>query len=78
MPATHAARRLAPSVGSAAATTVVGFAGLLLAQHPGLWSMGFTASVGIGIIALSCLLFLPSLADLLALLRTHRHPASHC
>lgn len=75
MPATHAARRLAASVGSAAATTVVGFAGLLLAHHPGLWSMGFTASVGIGIIALSCLLFLPSLADLLTLLRTLRQPA---
>jgi hypothetical protein len=70
--AAHAARRLAASVGSAAATTVVGFAGLLLARHPGLWSMGFTASVGIGMTVLSCLLFLPSLADLLAVLRRRR------
>lgn len=72
MTATSAARRLAASVGSAAATTVVGFAGLLLARHPGLWSMGFTASVGIGIIALSCLLFLPSFADLLTLVARRR------
>lgn len=70
--AAHAARRLAASVGSAAATTVVGFTGLLLARHPGLWSMGFTASVGIGITVLSCLLFLPSMADFLALLRGRR------
>ncbi|MBZ5581947.1 MAG: MMPL family transporter [Acidobacteriia bacterium] len=63
LPARHAARKLAAAVGSAAATTAVGFAGLLLARHPGLWSMGFTASIGIAATAASCVLVLPSLAD---------------
>ena len=70
LPARHAARKLAAAVGSAAATTAVGFAGLLLARHPGLWSMGFTASVGIAATAASCVLFLPSLADFIALSRS--------
>ena len=69
LPARHAARKLAAAVGSAAATTAVGFAGLLLARHPGLWSMGFTASVGIAATAFSCVVFLPSLADFIALSR---------
>lgn len=72
MTATHAAGNLAASVGSAAVTTLVGFAGLLLARHPGLWSMGFAATLGIGVIASSCLLFLPSMVDLLAFLRRGR------
>lgn len=71
LPARHAARKLARAVGSAAATTAVGFAGLLLARHPGLWSMGLTASVGIAVTAASCVLFLPHLADFIALLRAH-------
>ncbi len=70
LPARHAARKLARAVGSAAATTAVGFAGLLLARHPGLWSMGLTASVGIAVTAVSCVLFLPSLADFITLVRT--------
>jgi predicted RND superfamily exporter protein len=69
LPARHAARKLAAAVGSAAATTAVGFAGLLLARHPGLWSMGFTASVGIATTAASCVIFLPALADFTALSR---------
>ena len=69
LPARHAARKLAAAVGSAAATTAVGFAGLLLARHPGLWSMGFTASVGIAATATSCVVFLPALADFMALSR---------
>ncbi len=73
--ATLAARNLAGAIGSAAATTVVGFAGLLLAGHPGLWSMGFTAAVGIGVIAVSCLFFLPAFADLVELLCGQRQIA---
>jgi predicted RND superfamily exporter protein len=70
--ATQAVRRLAASVGSAAATTAVGFAGLLFARHPGLWSMGFTASLGIGYTILSCLIFLPAFSDLLRAARRLR------
>jgi hypothetical protein len=73
--ATLAARNLAGAIGSAAATTVVGFAGLLLAGHPGLWSMGFTAAVGIGVIALSCLFFLPAFTDLVEQLSGQRKTA---
>jgi len=73
--ATLAARNLAGAMGSAAATTVVGFAGLLLAGHPGLWSMGFTAAVGIGVIALSCLFFLPAFTDLVEQLSGKRKTA---
>ncbi len=78
LPARQAARKLAAAVGSAAATTAVGFAGLLLARHPGLWSMGFTASVGIAATAISCVVFLPSLADFIALgVARLRGPGEH-
>jgi uncharacterized protein len=69
LPAQNAARKLAGAVGSAAATTAVGFAGLLLARHPGLWSMGFTACVGILSAAVSSVLFLPFLSDFARLLK---------
>ncbi len=72
IPATRAVWRLAPSVGSAAATTAGGFAGLLIARHPGLWSMGFTGGVGITLTVASCLIFLPAFADLGVLWKERR------
>ncbi len=76
VPATRAVWRLAPSVGSAAATTAGGFAGLLIARHPGLWSMGFTGGVGIALTVASCLIFLPAFADLGVLWKERRRGAA--
>ncbi len=51
------------SVGSL--TTMLGFAGLLLTNHPGLTSIGVLAVVGIGLTLMSALIYLPSLVQLL-------------
>jgi predicted RND superfamily exporter protein len=42
-------------------TTMLGFAGLLFTNHPGLRSLGEMATIGIGMTLLSALLFLPAL-----------------
>jgi predicted RND superfamily exporter protein len=42
-------------------TTMLGFAGLLLTNHPGLRSLGEMATIGIGMTLLSALTFLPAL-----------------
>ncbi len=46
-------------------TTMLGFAGLLLTNHPGLTSIGILAVVGIGLTLFSALTYLPSLVQLL-------------
>ena len=46
-------------------TTMLGFAGLLLTNHPGLTSIGVLAVVGIGLTLFSALTYLPSLVQLL-------------
>lgn len=46
-------------------TTMLGFAGLLFTNHPGLQSLGVMAVVGIGMTLLSALIFLPSLVQVL-------------
>lgn len=44
-------------------TTMLGFAGLLLTSHPGLYSIGLLAVIGIGMTLLSGLTFLPALVQ---------------
>lgn len=44
-------------------TTLLGFAGLLLTSHPGLFSIGLLAVIGIGMTLLSGLTFLPALVQ---------------
>ena len=46
-------------------TTMLGFAGLLLTNHPGLTSIGVLAVVGIGLTLFSALTYLPALVQLL-------------
>lgn len=46
-------------------TTMLGFAGLLLTQHPGLNSIGVLAVTGIGLTLFSALTYLPSLVQIL-------------
>lgn len=46
-------------------TTMLGFAGLLFTNHPGLQSIGIMAVVGIGMTLLSALTFLPSMVQFL-------------
>ncbi|MEX1063286.1 MAG: MMPL family transporter [Balneolaceae bacterium] len=46
-------------------TTMLGFAGLLFTNHPGLQSIGIMAVLGIGMTLLSALTFLPSLVQIL-------------
>jgi predicted RND superfamily exporter protein len=51
------------SVGSI--TTMLGFAGLLFTVHPGLYSIGLIAVIGIGMTLLSAVTFLPALVQIL-------------
>jgi hypothetical protein len=51
------------SIGSI--TTMLGFAGLLLTSHPGLFSIGLMAVIGIGMTLLTALIFLPALVQFL-------------
>ncbi len=51
------------SIGSL--TTMMGFAGLLFTNHPGLQSIGIMAVVGIGMTLISALTFLPSMVQYL-------------
>ncbi|MCC5926316.1 MAG: MMPL family transporter [Bacteroidetes bacterium] len=51
------------SVGSI--TTMMGFAGLLFTTHPGLFSIGLLALIGIGMTLLSAITFLPALIQFL-------------
>jgi predicted RND superfamily exporter protein len=51
------------SIGSL--TTMMGFAGLLFTNHPGLQSIGIMAVVGIGMTLISALTFLPSIVQYL-------------
>ena len=51
------------SIGSL--TTMLGFAGLLFTQHPGLQSIGVMAVLGIGMTLLSALVLLPSVLQIL-------------
>jgi uncharacterized protein len=51
------------SIGSL--TTMLGFSGLLFTSHPGLYSIGFMATVGIGMTWLTSVAFLPALIQLL-------------
>ncbi|HEX6982773.1 MAG TPA: MMPL family transporter [Balneolaceae bacterium] len=44
-----------------AVTTMLGFAGLIFTNHPGLQSLGLIATIGIGMILLAALTFLPAL-----------------
>ena len=46
-------------------TTMMGFAGLLFTNHPGLQSIGVMAVVGIGMTLLTALTFLPSIVQVL-------------
>ncbi|PKD45080.1 efflux RND transporter permease subunit [Rhodohalobacter barkolensis] len=46
-------------------TTMMGFAGLLFTNHPGLQSIGIMAVVGIGMTLLSALTFLPAMVQFL-------------
>ncbi|MEX0770882.1 MAG: MMPL family transporter [Balneolaceae bacterium] len=46
-------------------TTMMGFAGLLFTQHPGLQSIGIIAVTGIGMTLLTALTFLPAMVQLL-------------
>jgi len=46
-------------------TTMLGFAGLLFTIHPGLYSIGLLAVIGIGMTLLSALTFLPALIQVL-------------
>lgn len=46
-------------------TTMMGFAGLLFTNHPGLQSIGIMAVVGIGMTLLTALTFLPSIVQVL-------------
>jgi hypothetical protein len=48
-------------VAVSALTTMVGFGGWLLSDHPGLHSIGQLAVVGIGLTLLAALVFLPAL-----------------
>jgi uncharacterized protein len=51
------------SIGSL--TTMMGFAGLLFTHHPGLYSIGLVAVIGIGMTLLSAITFLPALIQFL-------------
>ena len=51
------------SIGSL--TTMLGFAGLLFTNHPGLYSIGLLAVIGIGMTLFSAVTFLPALIQLL-------------
>lgn len=51
------------SIGSI--TTMFGFMGLLLTNHPGLYSIGLLATIGVGMTLLSALTFLPALIQVL-------------
>jgi predicted RND superfamily exporter protein len=44
-----------------AATTMLGFAGLIFTNHPGLQSLGLIATIGIGMTLLAALTFLPAI-----------------
>jgi predicted RND superfamily exporter protein len=46
-------------------TTMLGFSGLLFTSHPGLYSIGFMATVGIGMTWLTSVAFLPALIQVL-------------
>lgn len=46
-------------------TTMLGFSGLLFTSHPGLYSIGFMATVGIGMTWLTSVTFLPALIQIL-------------
>lgn len=46
-------------------TTMLGFAGLLFTNHPGLYSIGILAVIGIGMTLLSAVTFLPALVQFL-------------
>jgi len=46
-------------------TTMMGFAGLLFTVHPGLYSIGLIAVIGIGMTLLSAVTFLPALVQVL-------------
>ena len=46
-------------------TTMMGFAGLLFTAHPGLYSIGLLALIGIGMTLLSAITFLPALIQFL-------------
>ena len=46
-------------------TTMMGFAGLLFTNHPGLNSIGIMAVVGIGMTLITALTFLPSIVQVL-------------
>ncbi len=46
-------------------TTMFGFMGLLFTNHPGLFSIGLTATIGIGMTLLSAVTFLPALIQVM-------------
>ncbi len=46
-------------------TTMLGFAGLLFTMHPGLYSIGLLAIIGIGMTLLAAVTFLPALVQVL-------------
>jgi predicted RND superfamily exporter protein len=46
-------------------TTMLGFAGLLFTNHPGLFSIGLMAVIGIGMTLLTALIFLPAMVQVL-------------
>lgn len=58
--------RLARALGLTTATTVVGFASLLTAQHWGMASIGLVLSIGVSACYLSSLTFLPAVLCLIS------------
>ena len=46
-------------------TTMVGFSGLAMAQHPGLRALGILALLGIGLTLVAALTLLPAVLSLL-------------
>ncbi|MDV7398614.1 MMPL family transporter, partial [Arthrospira platensis SPKY1] len=46
-------------------TTMLGFAGLLFTSHPGLYSIGLLAVIGIGMTLFTGLTFLPAMVQVL-------------
>jgi uncharacterized protein len=52
-------------------TTMIGFGSLMLARHQGIWSLGFTLTLGIGLTMLACWTVMPAMLEL------HRRSTQH-
>jgi uncharacterized protein len=61
----HVLRSTGQHISIGSFTTMLGFAGLLFTHHPGLYSIGLVALIGIGMTLLSAVTFLPALIQIL-------------